>query len=144
MSLSAPGLGCLRIASPDDILRIGIVAVAGFRYSQIQWVSISLCAKRAFSRKITYSLSTPLLLLLLMATPRRPLGLINGNRTPGNGLSPYLHGRTVGRYEEGQNKSQITKDLKVLESTVRSTLSLDPQRIEGKTKPRSGAPSRYL
>ncbi|KAH6981744.1 hypothetical protein BKA56DRAFT_584417 [Ilyonectria sp. MPI-CAGE-AT-0026] len=32
---SAPSLGSLRIATPDDVLRIGIVAAAGFRYSPL-------------------------------------------------------------------------------------------------------------
>lgn len=34
-STPAPALGVLRIASPDDILRIGIVAASGFRYSPL-------------------------------------------------------------------------------------------------------------
>lgn len=78
-----------------------------------------------------------------MATPRRPLGVISGNRKPGEELSPYLRGRIIGKYEEGRNKAQIARDLKIPESTVRSTLCLDPQRNEGKTKSRSGAPPRY-
>ncbi|KAI1327875.1 hypothetical protein F5Y16DRAFT_182045 [Xylariaceae sp. FL0255] len=35
MTLPAPALGALRIASPLDVLRIGIVAAAGFRYSPV-------------------------------------------------------------------------------------------------------------
>jgi hypothetical protein len=35
MLLPAPSLGALRIASPNDILRIGIVATCGFRYSPL-------------------------------------------------------------------------------------------------------------
>lgn len=33
--LAAPALGALRLASPNDILRIGIVAACGFRYSPV-------------------------------------------------------------------------------------------------------------
>lgn len=35
MLWAAPALGALRIASPSDILRIGIVAACGFRYSPV-------------------------------------------------------------------------------------------------------------
>jgi hypothetical protein len=38
MSPAAPALGSLRIASPKNIMRIGIVAACGFRYSPVfQW-----------------------------------------------------------------------------------------------------------
>lgn len=35
MAPPAPSLGTLRLASPKDILRIGIVAACGFRYSPV-------------------------------------------------------------------------------------------------------------
>jgi hypothetical protein len=38
MSLPVPSFGLLRLASPRDILRIGVVAAAGFRYSPVfEW-----------------------------------------------------------------------------------------------------------
>ena len=96
-----------------------------------------------FTRKIASSPSTFFLISQKMATPRRPLGTISGNRKPGEELSPYLRGRIVGKYEEGRNKVYITKDLKLAESIVRSTLLLDLQRNEGKTKSCPNVPLKY-
>ena len=85
----------------------------------------------------TYNLPPP-----AMPTPRRPLGPINGNSIRKE-LTPYKRGQITGGVESGQTPAEIARALNIPDATVRSTISRDPLRNEGHSRPRSGRPKKY-
>jgi len=78
-----------------------------------------------------------------MATPRRPLGEINGNITPFKDLSPYIRGKIIAKYKDGIKPAQIAKQLNIPDSTIRDTISKDIVRNEGVSRARPGRPDKY-
>ncbi|RFU23623.1 hypothetical protein B7463_g12716, partial [Scytalidium lignicola] len=71
-----------------------------------------------------------------MDTPRRPLGELNVSITPHKDLDPYIRGKIIGKAEEGTSPAQITKDLKIPDSTVRDTINKAHLRNNSKSNPR--------
>ena len=78
-----------------------------------------------------------------MPTPRRPLGVIDGNIKKRKELTPYKRGQIVGARKTGAQIAAIINELDVTESTAKYTLRHASQRTEGASKPRAGAPKRY-
>jgi len=78
-----------------------------------------------------------------MPTPRRPLGVIDGNIKKRKELTPYKRGMIVGARKLSAKIPQIAEGLKVPESTVKTTLYSDLVCNDGVSRPRSGAPKRY-
>ena len=72
--------------------------------------------------------------------PRTPLGVISGNRRKSKDLTPFQRGKIVGNADTGLSIALIAENYNIAESTVRSTLQLNPQRHLGESKPRSGRP----
>jgi hypothetical protein len=58
-------------------------------------------------------------------------------------LSPNTRGKIIGGYDFGGKPSQIGKAYNFNESTIRSTLKLEPVRDRNKSQPRSGRPKTY-
>jgi transposase len=71
---------------------------------------------------------------------RRPLGEISANSRRQIELSPYLRGKIAGSASCGVSPAQISRDLGISDSIVRSTLKLDGQRINGNSLSRPGRP----
>ena len=80
---------------------------------------------------------------LNMPTPRRPLGVIDGNIKKRQELTPYKRGQLVGARIAGAKLTDIIDVFDILKSTVKYTLRHDPVRNDGASKPRSGAPKQY-
>jgi len=78
-----------------------------------------------------------------MAIPRRPLQEISSNSTIRKELSPYQRGILVGASRASAKFSEISQALSVPKSTVHDTLKVDPERDNGKSKPRTGRPLAY-
>ena len=78
-----------------------------------------------------------------ITTLRRPLGELSTNITPFNDLSLYIRGKIVGKAEEGKKPTEITKELKVPDQTVRDTLKLDLLRNEGASRACPSRPDKY-
>jgi transposase len=75
-----------------------------------------------------------------MPTPRTPLGAIDGNIQRRQPVTPFTRGYIEKSAVNGEDSRAIGRELNLPESTVRSTLKLNPQRIDGITQPRSGRP----
>jgi hypothetical protein len=73
---------------------------------------------------------------------RTPLGilLINGNRQYNKELTPYERGKIVGACNAGATFAFAADLVECDPTTARSTLLLDPERLNGHTKPRKGRP----
>ena len=71
------------------------------------------------------------------------MGIISGNIDKRKELSPYMCGRIIGEYEKGARPAEISKVLQIADSTIRDTISLDPLRDEGYSKPPSGRLEKY-
>ena len=78
-----------------------------------------------------------------MATPRRPLGPVSGNSIRKKELTPYKRGQIVGAAQLGASNVEIAVTLNTPESTVRSTLRADIQRLNGESIRRSGRPKTW-
>lgn len=74
---------------------------------------------------------------------RKALAPISSNITPNHELSPYQRGLIIGAASNGTKIKDIAASTKRTPSTVISTLKKVAQRIEGKSKPRSGRPKKY-
>jgi hypothetical protein len=75
--------------------------------------------------------------------PRTPLGIINGNRQYNKELTLYERRRIVSTCNAGATFI-FTADLVEYDpTTARCTLLLDPERLNGHTKPRKGKPRLY-
>jgi transposase len=74
---------------------------------------------------------------------RVPLGPRSGNIRRGPELSPFTRAKIVGARDFGGTPTQIGTRYNLAESTIRSTLKLDPERSNGISKPRSGRPKLY-
>jgi Transposase len=70
--------------------------------------------------------------------PRTPLGVISGNARKPIDLTPFQRGQISGKANAGQTAPEISKNLKIPDSTVRRTLTLQPQRPDRKSLPKSG------
>jgi hypothetical protein len=67
--------------------------------------------------------------------PRTPLDIINGNRQYNKELTPYERGKIISAYNAGATFT-FTADLVKCDLIIaRSTLLLDPERLNGHTKP---------
>ena len=75
-----------------------------------------------------------------MATPRRPLGPISGNKIKKKELTPYKRGQIVGAAIAGADPSTTATSFETPESTVRSTLRHDLYRLNGETVQRTSQP----
>ena len=78
-----------------------------------------------------------------MPTPRRPLGVIDGNIKKRKKLTSYKRGMIVDTCKLSAKISQIVKGLKVPESTVKTTLYSDLVCNDDVSRPWSGVPKRY-
>jgi hypothetical protein len=79
-----------------------------------------------------------------MATLRRPLGPISGNKIKKKKeLTPYKRGQIVGAAIAGADPSTIATSLEISESTVRSTLRYDLYRLNGETVQRTCRPRTW-
>jgi hypothetical protein len=74
---------------------------------------------------------------------RIPLGTRSVNVRRGPDLSPNTRGKIIGAYDFGGKPSQIGKAYNFNESTIRSTLKLEPVRDWNKLQPRSGRQKTY-
>ena len=79
-----------------------------------------------------------------MCPPRRLLGVVSGNIDKRKELSPYMRGKIIGQYEKGAKPADISRELRIADSTVRDTISLDLLRDKGYSKPRTGRPEKYF
>jgi DNA-directed RNA polymerase specialized sigma24 family protein len=68
-----------------------------------------------------------------MATPRRPLGEINGNSRRGKDLTPVQRALLEGARRVGASWADIAKEFDIPQSTVRSTIKLASVRIYSTT-----------
>ena len=75
--------------------------------------------------------------------PRTPLALRSSNITSRKELSPYIRGQIIGLAKVGETPTQISKQLNLPNSIVRSTLQKAPQRKNGISASRSGTPKAY-
>ena len=73
--------------------------------------------------------------------PRTPLGIIDGNRQQGGELTPHQRGKIEVSRNTGSTFAFAAEQAKCHPSTVRSTLRLAPERLDGHTKKRSGRPN---
>ena len=79
-----------------------------------------------------------------MATPRTPLGPIDGNRKRrGPELTPYERGRIEGARIAGLSPREIELSMKHSRGAVRGTLALEILRSNGASMPRKGRPILY-
>ena len=78
-----------------------------------------------------------------MPTPRRPLGVIDGNIKKRKELTPYKRDMIVDARKLSAKIPWIVKGLKVPESTVKTTLYSDLVRNDGVSRPWSDAPKCY-
>jgi transposase len=74
---------------------------------------------------------------------RVPLGPRSGNIRRGPELNPFTRAKIIGAHDFGATPTQIGKRYKLAESTIRSTIELNPERSNGVSKPRSGRPKLY-
>jgi transposase len=96
--------------------------------------------EREFSRSL---FSTLLLIIHLMATPRRPLGLIDANISDRKELSPYIRGQVIAAKRFGHKPAEIATVLNLPDSTVRTTIIRESQRLNGKSKKGRGRRKSY-
>ena len=75
-----------------------------------------------------------------MPTPRTPLGEINTNKVRRQPVSPFLRGFIEKSRVAGQSATSLSRELDIPRKTVIRTLELNPQRINGETRARSGRP----
>ena len=75
-----------------------------------------------------------------MATPRRPLGEIDGNRRYGSELTPYLRGKIEGAYEGEATPTDISDRYVLPVSTITTTISRASTKVDGESQPRCGRP----
>lgn len=78
-----------------------------------------------------------------MDIPRRPLGELDVNITPYKDLDLYTRGKIISKAEEGKFLTQITRDLKIPDSTVRDTINKAHLRTNGKSNPCLGRLDKY-
>lgn len=78
-----------------------------------------------------------------MATPRRPLGPIDGNTVRGKELSRYERGKIVRARIAGMSPREIELQMKRSRGAVRSALCLEILRTNGASMPRNGRPRIY-
>jgi hypothetical protein len=78
-----------------------------------------------------------------MPTPRRILGVLDGNIKKRRELTPKKRGAIVGARLCGVAATKVARVLKVPITTVYSTEKADLLRVEGFTRPRSGRPIEY-
>lgn len=74
---------------------------------------------------------------------RIPLGTRSVNIRRGPELSPNTRGKIIGAKDFGGTATQIGKRYNYPESTIRSTLKLEPERDRNVSQPRSGRPKTY-
>jgi hypothetical protein len=75
---------------------------------------------------------------------RQPLGTRSVNiQSRGPELSAYVRGKIKAASDLGVQNCVISKAYKIPESTIESTLTLEPLRIDGKSLPRSRRPKTY-
>jgi hypothetical protein len=67
--------------------------------------------------------------------PRTPLGIINGNRQYNKELTPYERRKIVGACNAGATFAFTADLIKCDLTTARFTLLLNPERLNGHTKP---------
>ena len=78
-----------------------------------------------------------------MPQPRTPIGVISGNIQKKKQLTPYQRGKITGAAQFGHSPAEIAKEFNRPDSTIRTTLKLDPLRDKGETRERSGRPCEY-
>ncbi|KAM3078980.1 hypothetical protein ACMFMF_003906 [Clarireedia jacksonii] len=78
-----------------------------------------------------------------MPTPRRILGVLDGNIKKRRELTPKKRGAIIGARLCGVAATTVARVLKVLITTIYSIEKADLLRIEGYTRPRSGWPIEY-
>jgi hypothetical protein len=75
---------------------------------------------------------------------RQPLGTRSVNiQGRGPELSAYTHGKIKAASEFGIKTCVISRTYKIRDSTIESTLSLEPLCVDGKSLPRPGRPKAY-
>jgi hypothetical protein len=74
---------------------------------------------------------------------RIPLGTRSVNIGRGPELSPNTRGKIIGAKDFGGTTTQIGRRYNYPESTIRSTLKLEPERVGNVSLPRSGRPKTY-
>jgi hypothetical protein len=70
--------------------------------------------------------------------PRAPLDAISGNARRPIDLTPFQRGQISGKASAGIIPAQISRDLEIPDQTIRDTITLEPERINGKSKPKYG------
>jgi len=78
-----------------------------------------------------------------MTTPRRVLGPISGNIQKRKELSPYVRGKIIGARLASATPTQMSQQLNLHDSTIRTTIKRDPLRNNGESQPRPGQPKTY-
>ena len=66
------------------------------------------------------------------------LAEISGNSRRGPELTPYERGEIIAHWMDGKNVPEIHREMGIPESTIRSTITADSKRIQGRTIHRSG------
>ena len=75
-----------------------------------------------------------------MPQPRKPLGVINGNIKKRKELTPFKRGQISGARLAGATPAKIAEAFNMPNSTIRTTLLLEPLRNNGELLPCTGAP----
>lgn len=75
--------------------------------------------------------------------PRTPLGEINANRPRGPELDRSIRGHIIGLSEGGLSQRAIAKRFNLARTTVQSTLYVQQDRVNNKSKPRPGQPKKH-
>ena len=78
-----------------------------------------------------------------MPPQRTVLGTIDGNRTRGKDITPYMRGKIVGAANDGASPAEIQARYGVSRGAVRGSIAQDAARPEGESQPRSGCPATY-
>jgi transposase len=109
----------------------------------IQLLRISLSRLGTNFRVKTRFAPTRILLLLHVTMALQPLNDSALNRRKGHELTSYDRGQIVAEARCGRTMKQIATRYKCDESTVRKTIKKVPERQDGKSKRRTGAPRKH-
>jgi transposase len=123
----------LRLAVSLDMWGKPYLTVTGNKFSRNSRIF-------AFSRRVPFLPSTT---PPYISMQRIPLGTRSVNVRRGPELSPNTRGKIIGAKDFGGTATQIAKRYNHPESTIRSTLKLESERVRNVSQPRSGRPKTY-
>src|SRR5688572_22658450 len=109
----------------------------------VQLASLSLSENHENRVRRVHFLLLSLLQNTKMPQPRTPMGVISSNIQKRKQLTPFQRGEISAAKKFGHKPAEIAKVLKRPDSTVRTTLKVNPLRNDGETRRRSGRPREY-